>query len=137
MPLFTGTAGRARYGHAMHGIGLDLVEIERVERALARRPRLAERLFTDAERAYADSRARPGQHLAARFAAKEAVTKALRLDVLRPREIEVLPDATGAPRVTLRGAAARRAAAVGGAVELSLTHPRTTAGAVAIVGLPA
>ena len=115
----------------MSGIGLDLVEIERVERALARRPRLAERLFTDAERAYAASRARPGQHLAARFAAKEAVTKALRLAVLRPREIEVLPGPDGAPELTLHGATA---AAAGGAVlDVSLTHSRTTAGAVAVL----
>lgn len=115
----------------MAGIGLDLVEIERVERALERRPRLAERLFTEAERVYAASRVRPGQHLAARFAAKEAVTKALRLDVLRPLEIEVLPGAGGAPELTLHGRAA--AAAGGAAVDVSLTHSRTTAGAVAVV----
>ncbi|MGH2944126.1 MAG: 4'-phosphopantetheinyl transferase superfamily protein [Solirubrobacteraceae bacterium] len=64
----------------MPGIGIDLLEIDRLER----RPRLAERLFTDAEREYAAARARPGQHLAAR------------------------------------------------AVSVSLTHTRTTAGAVAI-----
>ena len=51
---------------------------------------LAERLFSEAEREYAAARARPGQHLAARFCAKEAVTKALALDVLRPLEIEVV-----------------------------------------------
>ena len=49
------------------GIGIDLLEIERLERALERRPRLAERLFTERERAYAFGLARPGQHLAARF----------------------------------------------------------------------
>ena len=67
----------------MHGIGIDLLEIERLERAIARRPGLAERLFTDGERAYAPRRARPAMHLAARFCAKEAVAKALALDVLR------------------------------------------------------
>ena len=51
-------------------VGFDLLEIDRLERALARRPRLAERLFTEAERGYAAARARPGQHLAARFCAK-------------------------------------------------------------------
>ena len=61
----------------MSGVGLDLLEIERLERAIERRPGLAARLFTDGERAYAASRARPGQHLAARFCAKEAVAKAL------------------------------------------------------------
>ena len=59
------------------GLGIDVIEIERIERALERRPRLRERLFTPAELAYADERARPGRHLAARFAAKEAVIKAL------------------------------------------------------------
>jgi holo-[acyl-carrier protein] synthase len=53
-------------------VGIDLLEIERLERALNRTPRLAERLFTEAERAYAASRGRPGQHLAARFCAKSA-----------------------------------------------------------------
>ena len=61
------------------GVGIDLLEIERLERALERHPRLAERVFTAAERDYAAARARPGRHLAARFAAKEAVVKALGL----------------------------------------------------------
>ena len=63
----------------MTGVGIDLLEIDRLERALERRPRLAERLFTDGERAYAAARGRPAQHLAARFCAKEAVAKALAL----------------------------------------------------------
>src|SRR5919108_277013 len=71
------------------GVGIDLIEIKRVERALERRPRLAERLFTEGELAYARERARPGRHLAARFAAKEAVIKALGQPV-PPREIEVV-----------------------------------------------
>ena len=85
-------------------VGLDLLEIDRLERALERRPGLAERLFTEAERAYAAAQARPAQHLAARFCAKEAVTKALGLDVLRPRDIEVVATG-GAPRA--RACAAR------------------------------
>ena len=73
------------------GIGIDLLEIERLERALARHPRLAERVFTDSEREYAAARARPGRHLAARFAAKEAVVKALGLSGgFGLREIEVV-----------------------------------------------
>lgn len=119
-------------GDSVRGvIGLDLVEIARVERALGRWPGLGARLFTEGELAYAASRARPGQHLAARFAAKEAVTKALRLHVLRPREIEVVSGTDGAPELVLTGAAA--AAAGGARVEVSLTHSRTTAGAVAVV----
>jgi holo-[acyl-carrier protein] synthase len=110
-------------------IGLDLLEIERLERALARRPRLAERLFTDAERAYAASRARPGRHLAARFCAKEAVAKALELRAWSPRDVEVLLDDAGVPRIVLHGALAGR-----GPVAVSLTHERGMAGAVAVVG---
>jgi len=113
-------------------IGLDLLEIERLEQALERRPGLAERLFTEGERAYAATQGRPAQHLAARFCAKEAVSKALRMDVLRPREIEVVGGG-GPPRVVLHGEVAAHAANLGVEVEVSLTHTRTTAGAVAVV----
>ena len=113
------------------GVGIDLLEIERLERALQRTPRLAQRLFTDAERAYAESRARPGQHLAARFCAKEAVAKALALPSINWREIEVL-GAGGPPSVTLSGAAAARARELGVSVSVSLTHGRRDAAAVAI-----
>jgi holo-[acyl-carrier protein] synthase len=112
-------------------VGLDLLEIDRLQRALERRPGLADRLFTEAERAYAAAQARPAQHLAARFCAKEAVTKALGLDVLRPRDIEVVATG-GAPELALRGAAAERAAQLGVRVSVSLTHTRATAGAVAL-----
>ena len=114
-------------------IGLDLLEIERLERALDRRPRLADRLFTDTERAYAAHRARPGEHLAARFCAKEAVSKALAMDAMRWREIEIVNDADGAPEVRLYGHAAARAAALGVTVHVSLTHTRTDAAAVALL----
>jgi holo-[acyl-carrier protein] synthase len=115
----------------MASVGIDLLEIERLERALERRPRLAERLFTDAERAYAAGRARPAQHLAARFCAKEAVAKALGLGAWSFRDIEVLSGA-GPPEARLSGAAAARAAALGVAVSVSLTHSRSDAAAVAI-----
>ena len=113
-------------------IGIDLLEIERLERALDRRPRLAERLFTDHERDYAAARARPGQHLAARFCAKEAVAKALRLEAWSFRDIEVTSTG-GAPEVTLHGAVTQRTAELGVIVRISLTHTRSDAGAVAIV----
>jgi holo-[acyl-carrier protein] synthase len=112
-------------------VGIDLLEVDRLERALERRPRLAERLFSDAERAYAASMARPGQHLAARFCAKEAVAKALKLDRPAFGEVEVTT-AGGPPVVRLSGEAAVHADALGMRVELSLTHTRTTAGAVAV-----
>ncbi len=114
------------------GVGIDLLEIERLERALERRPRLAERLFTEGERAYAAGRARPGQHLAARFCAKEATAKALGLQVWSFRDVEVL-HAEGPPRLALHGAAAARAADLGVTVRISLTHTRRDAGAVAIL----
>ncbi len=113
-------------------MGIDLLEIERLERALDRRPRLAERLFTEDERAYAAARGRPGQHLAARFCAKEAVAKALGLTAWSFRDVEVVP-ATAPPSIRLYGAAAERAAALGVVVRVSLTHTNTDAAAVAIL----
>jgi holo-[acyl-carrier protein] synthase len=110
-------------------IGLDLLEIARLERALERHPRLAERLFTEAERAYAASRARPGRHLAARFCAKEAVAKALRLPAWSPRDVEVVVGGGGAPEIVLHGPLAGR-----GPVAVSLTHERAMAGAMAVSG---
>ena len=84
------------------GVGIDLLEIDRLERALERHPRLAERVFTEAERGYAAARARPARHLAARFAAKEAVVKALGLsDGFGLREVEVV--AGEPPSVRLAG----------------------------------
>ena len=117
-------------------VGIDLLEIDRIERALERRPRLAERLFTGSERSYAATQGRPAQHLAARFCAKEAATKALGLSVLRPLEIEVQSLSDGSPQLRLRGAAAERADQLGLQLGCSLTHSKLTAGAV-VVGGPA
>jgi holo-[acyl-carrier protein] synthase len=112
------------------GVGLDLLEIERLEAALERRPALAERLFTAAEREYAAGRQRPAQHLAARFCAKEAVAKALHLEAWSWQDIEVLSTPEGGPpRVVLHGPLAGR----GIVVDVSVTHSRGMAGAVAVV----
>jgi holo-[acyl-carrier protein] synthase len=110
------------------GVGLDLLEIERLERAIERRPGLATRLFTEGERAYAASRARPGQHLAARFCAKEAVAKALRLEAWSWQDIEVVGRDAGIG-IALHGALTGLASEV----QISLTHSRGMAGAVAVV----
>lgn len=110
------------------GVGIDLLEIERMERALARHPRLAERIFTAAERDYAAAQARPGRHLAARFAAKEAVVKALGLSGFGLGEIEIV--AGEPPTVRLSGRAAE--AAADRPIKISLTHSREFAAAVAI-----
>jgi holo-[acyl-carrier protein] synthase len=117
---------------AATGIGLDLLEIDRLERALDRRPRLAERLFTDGERSYASAHTRPGRHLAARFCAKEAVAKALGLAGFSFREVEVVAG-DAAPRVRLSGAAAARAGELGVTPVVSLTHERSMAGAAAVL----
>jgi holo-[acyl-carrier protein] synthase len=113
-------------------VGIDLLDIERLERALQRRPRLAERVFTEEERAYARARARPGQHLAARFCAKEAVAKALGLGGFRFLEVEVVAT-DAAPEVRLSGRAAERARELDAQAVVSLTHTGTTAGAVALL----
>ena len=116
----------------MGGVGIDLLNVERFERALERRPRLADRIFTDAERAYAAERARPGMHLAARFCAKEAVAKALGLTGWSFRDVEVVAT-DAAPQLRLSGTVAARAAELGGELAISLTHTHEVAGAVAIL----
>jgi holo-[acyl-carrier protein] synthase len=108
-----------------------VLETDRLARALKRTPRLVERLFTDAERAYAESRGDPLQHLAARFCAKEATVKALTLSEFAWHDIEIVGKG-GPPTVRLSGSAAERARELGVSVRVSLTHVRTLAGAVAI-----
>ncbi|HUZ83545.1 MAG TPA: holo-ACP synthase [Gaiellales bacterium] len=114
-------------------VGIDLIEIDRVARALRRHPRFAGRVFTPAELSYCMSRPNPPQHLAARFAGKEAVGKALGFGVpFTWREIEI----SGRPKpgVTLSGRTLRFAAHVSaGAIDLSMTHSKGMAAAVAIV----
>ena len=113
------------------GIGLDLVEVDRLERALERRPRLADRLFTEGERAYAEARPRPGRHLAARFCAKEAVAKALGAAAWSFRDVEVVATG-GAPQVRLSGSLAELARELGVAPVVSLPQRRPTAAAAAL-----
>ncbi len=111
-------------------VGIDLLEIDRLERALDRYPRLAERLFTERELAYSRQRARPGRHLAARFAAKEAAVKALGLrGGFGLREVEV--EAGEPPSLRLSGRAARAARERDLELSVSLTHSRAYAAAVA------
>lgn len=119
------------------GVGIDLIEVARIERALDRHPRLADRLFTEGELRYAGSKGRPGRHLAARFAAKEAVVKALGLGPgTSLREIEVVSGEGDdpAPRIRFSGRVRAEAETRGVGVRISLTHAREMAGAVAIAG---
>ena len=114
------------------GVGVDVVDIDRFVAALARRPRLAERCFTPAEAAYCQSRKFPPQHFAARFAAKEAVGKALGIGMTRWCEVEVVRG-RGAPTIALHGRYAQRAADLGvGNIHISLTHGLASAIAFAI-----
>lgn len=113
------------------GIGIDIVEIERLERALNRYPRLARRIFTEREVAYCGDRRRPGRHLAARFAAKEAAVKALGLAGGHPlTEIEVEPGTP--PEIRLHRDLGRQAAAAGLSLSVSLSHERDVAAAVVL-----
>ncbi|MEX1023296.1 MAG: holo-ACP synthase [Dehalococcoidia bacterium] len=106
-----------------HAVGIDLIEIERVQHVLDRHPeRFIRRVFTPAEAAYCRGRT---SELAARFAAKEAVMKALGTGArsVAWRDIEVLPDRRGKPLVYLYGGAKRRADHIGlEAIDISLTH---------------
>ena len=115
-------------------VGTDLIEIERIRRSLARYERFRERCFTEAERAYCDSRRNPAQSYAGRFAGKEAVGKALGFGVARAfawREIEIA--GRPKPAVRLSGRLAKRAAELGvDSVDLSMTHSRELAQAVAV-----
>jgi holo-[acyl-carrier protein] synthase len=114
------------------GVGIDLIEIDRIAGALARRPRFADRCFTEREAAYCRSRAFPAQHFAARFAAKEAVGKALGIGMTRWREVEVVRGA-GPPSIALTGRYAHRADDLGvTGITVSLTHSRGVAAAVAV-----
>jgi holo-[acyl-carrier protein] synthase len=118
-------------------VGVDLIEIERIERALARYPRFRERVFTLAEQAYCDSRPNPAQHYAARFAGKEAVGKALGFGVARAfawKEVEIA--GRPKPAVSLSGRLDSWSRRVGaGSIDLSLTHSKGLAAAVCVVAV--
>jgi len=123
----------------VRGLGVDIVEIDRMRQALARRPRLKERLFSEAEREYCEKRNRPEIHYAMRFAAKEAVLKAIGTGFrgMRFCDVEVVRDKHGRPEPVLHGRAAE-IAAESGVIELhlslSFTHSTAVASAVAITG---
>lgn len=122
----------------MKAVGLDAVEIDRIAEAIERHAeRFLGRIYTDAERKLAeDSGEARHQFYAGRFAAKEAVLKALGTgyaEGLGFREVEILRDDRGAPALTLHGAAGDRAAALGiTKILVSITHNRRDAHAVAV-----
>jgi holo-[acyl-carrier protein] synthase len=116
-------------------VGVDLIEIERIRRALERYPGFRERCFTEAERAYCDSRANPAQSYAGRFAGKEAVGKALGFGVARAfawRDVEIV--GRPKPSVRLHGRVKAWAERLGaGEIDLSMTHSRELASATCVV----
>ncbi|HSK46636.1 MAG TPA: holo-ACP synthase [Coriobacteriia bacterium] len=119
------------------GLGVDIVEIERMREALERRPRLKERLFSAEEQRYCEKRSKPEVHYALRFAAKEAVLKALGTGFsgMRFTDVEVVRESSGRPVPHLSGRAAERAAELGVVemhLSLSFTHTTAVASAVAI-----
>jgi holo-[acyl-carrier protein] synthase len=114
-------------------IGVDLIEIDRIRRTLERYPTFRERCFTTAEIAYCDSRPNPAESYAGRFAGKEAVGKALGIGVrFTWKEIEIV--GRPKPSVTLSGRTRawweRHGA---GSIDLSMTHSRELAAAIAVV----
>jgi holo-[acyl-carrier protein] synthase len=114
-------------------VGVDLIEIERVRRALERYSGFAARCFTEAERAYCEARGNPAQHYAARFAGKEAVGKALGCGVwFTWREIEI----AGRPKPTVQLTGKTKAWAEkvrAGEIDLSMSHSKVLATAVCLV----
>jgi holo-[acyl-carrier protein] synthase len=120
------------------GIGIDLVDVARVDRMLERHgERVVARFLTPRERAYVVGKARPALHIAARIAAKEAAYKALQaLPGARAvgwHDLEVEREMEGRPYLTLAGLARELAQRHHLALHLSLSHSDATAGAVAIV----
>lgn len=116
------------------GLGVDICEIARMERALARHPTMRERVFTPSEITYCDSKARPAESYAGRFAAREATIKALGgYRGKRWHDISVGRAASGAPSIALEGHARARADALGiTQVLVTFTHEKTNAVAFAI-----
>ena len=119
----------------MIGIGVDLCDVERMRSALDRTPTLRARVFTDEEQSYCDARRDPSERYAARFAAKEAVLKAMGLGIgaCGWREIEVLRAESGAPSVVLHGRARELSDERGiHTWRLTMTHTHGLAEAIAV-----
>jgi holo-[acyl-carrier protein] synthase len=117
-------------------IGIDIAEVYRIRETLARTPRFGERVFTESERAYCETKgAAAAQSYAARFAAKEAFLKAIKTGwrgKITWQDIEVVNDADGVPSLNVKGEAARLMSELGAArCHLSISH--TTEHAIAEV----
>ncbi len=125
----------------IHGIGIDVVEVERIASSMAEfGERFATRIFTARERAYCEAQKRPELHYAARFAAKEAVAKAFGTGIgkeLGWLDMEIVRKDSGEPQLILSGPGEEFARVHAIAeVKISLTHARhyAAANAVALAG---
>jgi holo-[acyl-carrier protein] synthase len=120
---------------AILGIGVDVVDVKRMKTAIeAWGPALVKKMFTDTEVAYCKSKKKPHEHFAARFAAKEAVSKAMETGwsgQFRWRDVEVVNEASGAPKVVLHDYVASQLAQC--KVHVSLSHTENTVVAFAII----
>ncbi len=115
------------------GLGVDLADVDRVERVLGKYPRFAERCFTDHEREYAFRFANPARRFAARFAGKEAVMKSMGTGWRRIRWTDIEITGGGKPTVRMSGNAMRRAEMLGVTeVMVTITHTDTSALVMAI-----
>lgn len=115
------------------GLGVDLANIQRVERLLDKYPQFAERCFTSHEREYAFRFAKPQRRFAARFAGKEAVMKSLGTGWRRIRWQDIEITGGGKPTVNMSGNAAARAAVIGVTdVLVTITHTDTDALVMAV-----
>ncbi len=114
----------------IHGTGVDIIEIERIRDAMERHVRFVERVFTPGEAAYCYSKGRPEASFAGRFAAKEAIAKALGIS-LYWHEVEILCNHDGKPIPVLHGRAATLAEM--GTVHVSISHTHRYAVAQAII----
>jgi len=117
------------------GVGIDLVDVDRFRTSLTRTPTMIERMFTDGERAYAEAASDPTERYAVRFAAKEAVMKALGvgLGAFGFHDVEVLRAEGGQPSLGVYGPAERLAGERGVLDwQVSLTHTSLSAGAVVV-----
>ena len=123
-------------GFVVPGIGVDVVDVERMKFALERTPRIRQRLFTEEEIAYCEKFRFAERHYAGRWAAKEAVTKALGCGLIQWNGVEVIRRPRRAPSVRIFGKIKRFADMVGVREEdlfISITHSELSAVAVAVV----
>ncbi len=119
----------------IQGIGVDVVDVQRLKQVIEEQGAIfVNKVFTDAEIAYCHSKKKPHEHFAARFAAKEAVAKAMRTGwsgAFRWKDVEVVNEPSGAPKLLLYREMAH--ALAGSHLHLSMSHTETTVVAFVVI----